>query len=93
MIGSISCKSCHSHPSERCELNLSVVKFSLRLNYTLTDLMEVIMFKKEEIKKDFKKYNKSLKYEEILVKIKTDQSNVDTDFENLTKIVTKQGEE
>lgn len=53
------------------------------------------MLKKEEIKKIFEKIQQILypKYEEILVKIETDQSKVDTDFEDLTKIITKQGEE
>lgn len=95
---------CQSHPTERCELHCQrcdkpVCNTCLLSNshngHFLTELMEVIRSKKEVIEKDFEEIQQITypKYEEILVQLKTDQLNVDSYFEDLTKTVTKQGEE
>lgn len=95
---------CQSHPTERCELHcqrcdIPVCNTCLLSNshkgHTLTELIEVIRSKKEDIEKDLKEMQQITyhKYEEILVQLKTDQSNVESHFEDLRKKVTKQGEE
>lgn len=95
---------CQRHQTERCELHcqgcdLPVCNTCLLSNshkrHTLTELKEVIRSKKEGIEKDFEEIQRITypKYEEILVLLKTDQSNVDSYFEDLTEKVAKQGEE
>lgn len=61
----------------------------------MTELIKVIRSKKGVIEKDFEEMQqiKYPKFEEILVQLKTDQSNAESYFEDLTKKVTKQGEE